>query len=91
MLFDSQLAFADFTALSTAGTGTSVLGTVRDLGETINFNGVLTRPMYLFGVVTTAITASAGSTLQLSLVTDSVAALTSSPTSLLSTQVLNAA
>lgn len=91
MLFDSQLAFANFTALSTAGTGTSVLGTVRDLGETANFNGVMTRPMYLFGIVTTAITAAATSTLQLALVTDSVAALTSSPTTLLSTQALDAA
>lgn len=91
MLFDSQAAFAKGTALSTAGTGTTLLGTVMDLQVDGQNIGVTPQPMFVWCGVSTAITAAATATLQLQLVTADSADLTSSPVVVLQTLALDAA
>lgn len=80
MIMDELNEFCDATAMNTGGAGTYVIGDVIDLGA----NGTLKdigngRPVYFVAQVTTTFVGATNTT-NLQLVSDSVVALTTSPT-----------
>ncbi len=73
MIMDSNLEFADATALDTTGTNTDLIGNVIDLGVARDIG--VGQPLFFVVQITTALTSGGSATVQFSVASDSAAAI----------------